>query len=274
MTSIAVVIVSYEVRAELGRCLRALEEAGFAAPGGEVVVVDNASTDGTAMRVREEHPWVQLVARPDNRGFSAGVNEGVRHTTARHVLLLNPDTEVPLGCLPLLRAAAERCEGAGVIGFRHVDGDGQFQLSVGLWPSLPSELLRRVVQRRLDAGDSRVRALCQHFLRQPRAIAWVSGSAMLVRRDTFEAVQGFDERYFLYFEDMDFCLRVWATGARVVFDPSLTLLHHRGRSAAKSPERAARAYRESQLRFWRTHKGAIQARLVEAYLRWSGKHPA
>lgn len=267
----AVVIVSYEVSDELSRCLRSLRRAGFANAPHEVVVVDNASTDGTAERVRLEHPWVRLVARPDNRGFAASVNEGVALTRAEHVLVLNPDTEVPPDCLSLLALARQRSPEAGAIGFRHVDGDGLFQLSIGLWPSFATELLRRMVQRRLDAGDRSLRAACELFLRRTRPVAWASGSALLVRRDAFGAIGGFDEGYFLYFEDLDLCLRLWRAGLPVVYEPAMTVVHYRGRSARRAPARVAQAYRESQLRFWRTHKGPLQAGLLAAYLRLKGK---
>jgi GT2 family glycosyltransferase len=96
---------------------------------------------------------------------------------------------------------------------------------------------------------------------------------MLVRRQTFEEVGGFDEGYFMYFEDIDFCLRVRRSGGRVLYDPTITVTHRRGRSAATASELAERAYRESQLRFWRTHRGPWAHRLVRGYLAMTGRHP-
>jgi len=96
---------------------------------------------------------------------------------------------------------------------------------------------------------------------------------MLVRRSAFERVGGFDERYFLYFEDADFCLRLRSAGGRVYYDPSITVVHERGASVFKDPARARRAYRESQLLFWEIHRGRWARRLVHACLRLRGEAP-
>ncbi len=261
------IIVSYNVAAHLRRALTSLGEVA------EIIVVDNASSDDSADVVRREFPTATLLAEGKNRGFSAAVNLGAKRATGDVLLVLNPDTVVPEGGVPAMERALQAHPAAGVVGFRQVDEAGGIQLSVGPPPSLALELGRKVVQRRLDAGDPFVAWGLERLLRRPRRVPWVSGAAMLVRREAFAAAGGFDERFFLYFEDIDFCLRVAAAGFEIWFDPSVTLTHTRGASARTHAAAAARAYRDSQVYFWRKHRGAAVAAAVHAYLRWRGVAP-
>ena len=268
MSGLSVIVVSYEVKDTLRACLASLARGGAA--GHEVIVVDNGSGDGSAAMVRAEFPWARVVEMGANLGFSAAVNAGARIATLPGLFLLNPDTELPdAGLDHAARLLASRPL-AAALGFRQVDVNGRFQLAVGLRPSIPAELLRRFVQRRLDRGDTVVAALCDRALASPRVVAWVAGSSLLVRKAAFERVGGFDEGFFLFFEDIDFCLRLRATGMRIIYDPSLTLMHHRGRSAERAPRLAERAYRESQLRFWRKHGGVVERAVVGIYQRVRG----
>ncbi len=257
----SVLIVSYGTRERLRRCL--------ASVGGtaETIVVDNASPDGSADMVRAEFPWARLVGWAENRGVSAGVNEGARLATGDLLLLLNPDCVVGPGVLERMPAALDALPGAQAVGFRQVDEGGRWQLTVGPPPSLALELVRRAVQRRLDRGDARLGRLLDRVLARPRRVPWVAGSVLLVRRSAFERVGGFDERFFLYFEDIDFCLRVAAEAGPVWYDPSITVTHVRGESARTAPELARRAYRESQLYYWQKHRGSIARAIVGAYQR-------
>lgn len=266
---ISVIIVSYNVRDTLARCIESVRDAH------EVIVVDNASPDKSAEYVRGAWPTVKLVAWAENRGFSAAVNEGARHATGDALLLLNPDAEVLPGTLSqmpqtlLMRAR----QNTWAVGFRQVDEQGRFQLAIGPTPTLPGEALRMVVQRGLDAGYDSLGRFLDRILKRPRPVPWVAGAAMLIWRHAFDHVGGFDERYFLYFEDIDFCLRLRRAGGTVYYDPTITVMHRRGASAATSQGLAARAYRESQLEFWQVHRGAAMRRLVEGFLRLRGLAP-
>jgi hypothetical protein len=264
---LTVLIVSYGVRDLLAHCLESL--GGHA----ETIVVDNASPDGSADLVRERFPAVRLVALPENRGFSAAVNRGARDATGDALLLLNPDAEVLVGGMERMLSSVLLRPDAWAVGFRQVDEEGRYQLSVGLEPGFATELLRRTVQRRLDRGGRWLGGAIDRLLSRPVRVPWVAGSVLLVRRDAFRRVGGFDERFFLYFEDIDFCLRLRAAGGRVYYDPTVTVLHHRGASAAGARELASRAYRESQLYFWEKHRGPWARRLVHAYLRARGLAP-
>jgi GT2 family glycosyltransferase len=263
---ISVLVVSYGVKSLLERCLASLQDDGWS----DVVVVDNGSPDGSAEMVRARFPWVRLIALAENRGFSAAVNLAAAAATGDALLLLNPDTAVTPGTRSGMARSLREHAPAGVIGVRQVDAEGTWQLSVGLQPGVATEALRCLVQRRLDSGDRRLAARLDRWLAAPRPIAWVTGATLLVRRDAFDAVGGFDEGFFLYFEDIDFCLRVRESGRGVLYDPSVTVLHHRGASARVASERAAREYRRSQLRFWEKHSGPWARRAVRLYQKLRG----
>ena len=266
---LSIIVVSYGVRDALARCLSSLLREDC----DEIVVVDNASPDDSVELVRERFPEVILLALSENRGFSAAVNAGAARATGDALLLLNPDTELPSGALARIAESLVTRPEAGAIGFRQVDAEGTFQLSLGLRPGVLSELLRRFTQRRLDRDDRKLAAFLDRILSAPRPVPWVSAASMIIRRDAFDAVAGFDEGFFLYFEDVDFCLRLTRAGRRIYYDPTVTVLHHRGVSARAAPELASRAYRRSQLRFWEKHKGRHARRVVELYLKARGCSP-
>lgn len=255
---LSVLIVSYNVQHLLRRCIASVAEH-------EVIVVDNASSDGTVEMVRREFPDIKLIAWEQNRGFSAAVNAGAKLATGDVFLLLNPDAEVPAGAASRMVAAIDANPKAWAMGFRQVDADGNFQLAMGPRPGLIVELGRKLLQNRLDKGDLALGQLIDRVT-QAGPVAWVAGSSLLVRRDAFERVGGFDETFFLYFEDIDFCLRLAQAGGVVYYDPYVTVVHHRGASARRDSGLAAKAYRESQLWFWEKHRGPWTRRLVHAYL--------
>jgi GT2 family glycosyltransferase len=255
----SVLIVSYGTRDRLRQCLASLGD------GAEVVVVDNNSPDGSADMVRAEFPHVTLIALPTNQGFSVGVNAAARAARGDLLLLLNPDSLVGHDDLARMPALLAALPGASAVGFRQVDERGDFQLTVGPPPSLALELVRRYVQRRLDAGDAGLGRRLDRLLSRPRRVPWVAGSVLLTTRAAFDAVGGFDESFFLYFEDIDFCLRLHAQVGPVWYHPGLTVTHVRGESARSNPGVARRAYRESQLRYWSKHRGWLVRTLVRAY---------
>lgn len=259
--TISVLIVSYNVGALLRQCLTALQGE----PHADVIVIDNASCDDSAAIVATSFPWVRLVRMADNAGFAAAINTGAKLAVGNALLLLNPDTQLPPGALGSMAQALGCDAKAGAIGFRQVDADGTFQLACGPEPTFAGELARCFVQRRLDAGNRFVAQLTDRVLARRRPVAWVAGSSLLVWRQAFEQVGGFDSRYFLFFEDIDFCLRLRAQGYQIYYDPCVTLLHHRGASAKIAPKNAQRAYRRSQMRFWRTHRRGLWAPLIAMY---------
>jgi hypothetical protein len=262
---LSIIIVSYNVREDLARCLASLHEAPPTA-SHEIVVVDNASTDGSVAQARR-WPDVRIIETGANRGFAAANNLGIRASTGTHVLLLNSDTIVPPGAIDRLLETLRRHPDAAVAGPRLVDGTGRAELSFGPMITLLSELR----QRRLIAGNARGKpAIVRHvdeLTRRTQWPDWVSGACLLVGRADAEAVGLLDERYFMYTEDVDFCAAIRARGRRILFTPDAEVVHLRGRSAATAPEETRAAYRRSHLAFYEKHHPWL-APLVRLYRRF------
>ena len=249
---LAIVIVSYNCRDDLHACLHSLAVAPPQEPH-RIVVVDNASSDGTPAFVRERWPDVQMIDAGGNRGFAAANNIGIRATSGDLVLLLNPDTLVPPGALDRLRSALLRCPDAAIAGPRIEDEHGHRELSFGRMLSPAAELWQKVLVFGNDRGWAGVPWLVRRLTARPGRPDWVSGACLLIRREDLDVVGGLDERYFLYTEDVDLCASVRARGRAVLFVPEVVITHRRGRSAATAPLATRHAYRRSHLAFYEKH---------------------
>jgi GT2 family glycosyltransferase len=265
MKTLAIIIVSHNTRGDLENCLQSLHDHPPHA-AHEIVVVDNASRDGSVDAVRSRWPHVRIIALNSNVGFASANNEGMRRTESELVLLLNSDTIVPEGAIDRLMAALRELPGASVVGPKIVDADGRSELSYGRMMTPLSELRRKRLVRR--ASSMRLAALTS----RTRQVDWVTGACMLVRRHDAEAAGLLDERYFMYCEDVDFCAAVRANGGKVYFTPSAQIVHLRGRSWRASPASTAESYRRSQLAFYRKHHPAW-APILKLYLGLRGKLP-
>jgi N-acetylglucosaminyl-diphospho-decaprenol L-rhamnosyltransferase len=253
--SLAVVIVSYNGRADLERCLRSLVDRTAPFPT-EIVVVDNGSTDGTLDLVRRDWPAVRAIAAEGNVGFSRGTNLGIRATASDLVLLLNPDTVVPDGQLQVLVRALLAHPEAAAAGPRLVDADDRPELSFGPMVSPWGEFTQRRLVRAYDAGQPWATARVERETRQAGTRDWVSGACLLARRADLDAAGLLDERFFMYTEDVDLCAAFRARGRAVRFVPEATVRHVRGRSGATAPAATERRRRESHVAFYRKHHPA------------------
>ena len=265
---LSIVIVSYNARVELTACVASLLAAPPVIPH-EIVVVDNASSDGSVAALRERWPLLRVQVRQTNGGFAAANNDGIRTTSGDLILLLNSDTIVPPGAIDTLVARLAADATAAVAGPRLIDGDGAAELSFGPMISPLGELRQKTVMalyaRRVEAAVRYVERLTS----AERYVDWVSGAALLVRRQDAEAVGLLDERFFLYTEDVDFCASIRARGRRILFTPAARIVHLRGRSRASAPDAMNLAYRRSQLAFYEKHHPAW-APLLRLYLRMKG----
>ena len=249
-SSLAIVIVSYDVRADLARCLESLDGQ---VPPAAITVVDNRSSDGTLAWLAEHRPAVRAIDAGGNLGFSRANNLGIRATTSDLVLLLNPDTVVPAGAIRALVSTLDAHPDAAALGPRLVDGEGRVELSFGPMISPWGEFRQRRLQRACEAG---ARWAVAEVARQTSTAGprdWGSGACLLARRRDLDAVGLLDERYFMYTEDVDLCAALRARGRSVWFEPSITVHHLRGRSASAAPGPTAQRRRESHLAFYRKH---------------------
>ncbi len=241
MPRLTIVIVTYNSAGHIDSCLRAIVTQP-PKTDHEILVVDNASTDGTAAAIRARWHGVRVIDAGENLGFAAANNLGIRQSFAPLVLLLNPDTSVSPGAIDKLVAAVDRRPDAGIVGPRLVDQNGRPELSWGLMVSPLAELRQKLVSRFTESLSQR-----------EREVDWVSGACLLVRRAAAEEVGLMDERYFMYLEDVDFCAAVRGRGWRVLFTPTAQVVHLRGQSRATASAATERAYRRSQLSFYEKH---------------------
>jgi GT2 family glycosyltransferase len=269
--STSIVIVTYNSRDEIAACLDSLRDAVAARPH-QIVVVDNASRDGTPALIRERWPEVRVVEAGGNLGFAAANNIGIRGSAGEFVLLLNPDTIVNRDALDRLIAALTGNATAAVAGPRIVDGTGRAELSFGPMISPLGELRQKLLVTGNDRGLPLIVRCVDRLTRRPRSVDWVSGACLLARRLDIEAAGLFDERFFMYTEDVDLCAAVRGRGRAVLFVPEAQIVHLRGRSAASARSATHQHYRRSQIAFYRKHHPRW-APLLARYLAMKGQLP-
>jgi len=260
MPRLSIIIVTYNSTAYIDTCLRSLVEQRPKVDH-EILVVDNASTDGTLRSIRQRWTGVRVVDAGENLGFAGANNLGIRQSFGSLVLLLNPDTAVAAGAVDALVGAVDRRPDVGIVGARLVDAGGRAELSWGNMVSPFAELRQKLVKRSAES-----------LTRREREVDWVSGACLLVRRDAAEEVGLLDERYFMYLEDVDFCAAVRGREWKVLFTPTAEVVHLRGQSRATASAATEQAYRRSQLAFYEKHHPGWTPWL-RAYLKLKGKLP-
>jgi GT2 family glycosyltransferase len=272
---ISVLVVTYDAERELALCLQSLRDAARELePLGEtleVVVADNGSRDGTRAIVRDRFAEMRCLELGRNLGFGAANNHAAAAASGELLLLLNPDAWLAAGSLPRLVERLRSDPGLGLVSPRFCSPAGERQFD---WvPSV--SLLGEAVQRfRTSAGRGRFNV--ESLPRLLRAIGWsgwYTAACALVRRSAFEAVGGFDEGFFLYFEDVDLCTRLEQAGWRLELVPEALAYHvgSSGRRAAPLADRKRRElveleYRRAQLRYYRKHRPAWEQRLLRRHL--------
>jgi N-acetylglucosaminyl-diphospho-decaprenol L-rhamnosyltransferase len=253
--SVDVVVVSYNS----GENLRACVEPLVGLRGVRVIVVDNASSDGSFDVVRDLP--VTAVQRETNGGFAAGVNVGWRVGSAPAVLLLNPDARIDAESVHALAETLEQDALVGAVAPCIVASDGSLDFSQRRFPRLRSTYARALFLHRLFPRatwtDELVRD-SEAYLRRGRP-DWVSGACVLVRRDALVQLEGLDEDFFMYSEDTDFCRRLRSAGYELVFEPAATVEHVGGASRPRAELLPALA--ASRVRYARKHHGAVTALL-------------
>jgi N-acetylglucosaminyl-diphospho-decaprenol L-rhamnosyltransferase len=245
----AAVVVSYNYGDLLERCVRSIlaDDSGGTV---DVVVVDNGSTDGSSEALSEAVPDARGIAAPGNVGYARGANLGIATTAAPVVAVLNGDVELVPGVAAAMLAALDADPRLGAVGPRVLNLDGSVYPSArtdpGLFVAFAHAALGLVWRtnpwtrryRQLDADPTR-----------PRSVDWVSGAAVWLRREALDDVGGWDERYFMYMEDVDLCLRLRRAGWRVGFEPAGAVVHVQGASTSKRPYRMIIEHHRSVWRF-------------------------
>ena len=268
---LSIVIVTYNSTRHIPACLDALVHQP-PPMRHEIVVVDNASPDGTASAIRARWPGVRVIDAGANLGFARANNIGMRESSGGLILLLNPDATATCDAVAALVAALDARLDAAIAGPRIVDASGRVELSFGAMLSPLAECRQKILVRGNERGWRLVATYVRALTSRPRDVDWVSGACLLVRRADAEAVGFMDERYFMYAEDVDFCAAVRARHRRVIFVPTAEVVHLRGQSRATAATAAAAAYRRSHLAFYEKHHPRW-APLLRLYLKVRGELP-
>jgi len=252
---VSVVIVTYNALPWIERSLESLEGTG-----AEAIVVDHGSSDGTLGLVRERFPAARVIEQ-ENRGLGGGSNTGMRAASGRYYLLLNSDAWLNEGALEKLVAFADEHPEAAVVGPRLLNPDGSLQRSVRGFPSVWRLATEYFFLRKLAPRSRALNAFYAGGFDHDsvREAEFVMGSAMLVRRDAADAVGLFDEEFFMFNEESDWCYRFLAAGWKVLFYPEAEVFHV---GAATTRQNWQRNYREqmvSHLRFLAKHEGMREA---------------
>lgn len=257
---LSILIVTYNSASLIGRLLSHLAQE-IKTLAAEVIVVDNASRDGTAALVRANHPWVRLIASEENLGFAAGNNRAARQAQGRYLLLLNPDALPQAGALRLGLDLLERHADVGLAGGELLAPDGSRQPSARMFPRLRDELFTlsglaaRFPHNRFFARLDRRWANAD----QEAVVDWIPGAFVFIPTQVFVGLGGFDERFFMYYEEVDLCRRIQQQGLTVRYWPALKAVHIGGESA-KTVKNARVSRAGSQLESWRMRSGLLYYR--------------
>ena len=262
---LSVVIVAWNARHYLELCLESLEKAPPRRTM-EVLVVDNASSDGTAGMVEAQFPWVKLIKSAENLGFSRGNNVAIRQCEGRYIALVNPDVIVLPGCLDSLADFLDQNPRIGNAGPRVFNPDMTQQSTCRRFPSLwnnfcmATGLASKFKNSRFFAGEHML--YFSHDRTMPVDV--LVGCFSMIRRETFEAVGLLDEKLFMYGDDMDWCRRCWKAGWQVVFFPGARAIHDKGKTTAPYPVRFALAQQRSVFYYWSKHHGRVGLLAIKA----------
>lgn len=276
---VSIIIVNWNAREYLEGCLRSLQN-GHRGVSYEILVVDNASDDGSVAMVAQRFPGVQVISNGHNCGFAKANNQGIRQSRGRHILLLNPDTVVFPGALEEMVRFLDSRPDVGAVGPRMLSAKGETQESFSRFPGL------RLLLRGLGivlAGSyykrERIRSL------EPRQVDWVGGACLMVKREALDEVGLLDEEFFMYWEEADLCLRLRRRNWKTYYLPRPRVMHYQGRSAAKAEDKVMingillQEWGRSTGWFFKKHyplwvrllfRGTVLAVAAVALLFWSG----
>ncbi|HLC99888.1 MAG TPA: glycosyltransferase family 2 protein [Patescibacteria group bacterium] len=231
---LSIIILNYKSRGLVRQCVKGIKKfppkVSF-----EIIVVDNHSEDGVGMMLAERYPEVKIVASSLNGGFGSGMNLGIAKSAGKYLLLLNPDIVVFDGSIQRLYEFMEANPSAAIAGPQLLNPDGTVQLSCFRFHSLLTPLYRRTPLGNLPFAKAHLAQFLMKddFHNRNRAVEWILGACMMIRKSALDAIGLFDERFFLYFEDTDLCRRAWEKGFKVIYVADAQMAHYHKRESAE-----------------------------------------
>lgn len=252
------IIVNWNVRELLEKCL--LSVAKFSSHFSyEVIVADNASMDGSVAMMREKFPQINLIANTKNAGFAAGVNQGIKQARGEYIILLNPDVEIKESTLEKLLEEFKNYADSGIVGGKMKNEDGSIQPSVRAFPDVLSQMLIILKLRHLFKSRAISRYMVEDFNYAKRQeVDQVMGAFFAIRRKVIDEIGLMDERFFLWFEEVDFCKRAKNAGWKIIYTPETEAIHLGGKSFGQISSVARQRIFNKSLRYYmRKHKGSV-----------------
>ncbi|TAN58110.1 glycosyltransferase family 2 protein [Patescibacteria group bacterium] len=250
------IIVNWNVRELLEKCLLSIEKfnSHFSY---EIIVADNASMDGSIAMMRERFPLINLIANTKNLGFAAGINQGIKQARGEYAVLLNPDVEIMESTLKNLLEEFEKSADSGIVGGKIKNEDGSIQPSVRSFPDVFTQVLITLKLNHIFNSRAIGRYLAKNFDYEKRQeVDQVMGAFFAIRRKVIKQIGMMDERFFLWFEEVDFCKRAKDAGWKIIYTPKTEVIHLGGKSFGQiSSAKRQMIFNESLRYYMRKHKG-------------------
>jgi len=263
---LSIVIVNYNTKVLLVECLDSIFKNPFHG-NFEVIIVDNASKDGSLELVQKKYPQVKTIKNEENLGFAKANNVGIKISQGKYILLLNSDTEIISNSLNKMFNYMEDNPSAGIVGPKLIGVNGKIiQMSWGWSPTILKEVLQKTFMPEHIAKYKFLQLVVKFLERKQREVELVSGACMFIRREVLDTVGLLDENLFLYFEEPDFCMRVRRCGWKVIFLPSAEIMHKLGQTMAREGKGTLVIYRRSQLYFYKKNNSRLQQKLLSLFL--------
>ncbi|MCK9227228.1 MAG: glycosyltransferase family 2 protein [Syntrophorhabdaceae bacterium] len=245
--TVSIIVITKDTRELLKGCLASVvNDTPLQSLGIETIIIDNASNDGTDSMVRQEFPDSIYIRNDVNAGFAAAVNRAGHVARGKYILLLNSDTILIEGEAAKMVGIADAIDNMGILGPQLVYEDLSIQRSVASIPRLKGELLPGSQRRRTNVASNDV-----------SDVESLIGAAILIRKSAFDEIGGFDERFFFFLEETDFCLRLRTAGYRIVFCPAAHVIHLQGKTVRKNWVRGRIEYNISLRKFIRKHHASV-----------------
>jgi len=266
---LSIIIVNYKTKKKALNCIKAIKASHLTGIAYEIILVDNASGDGSGEAVKEIYDDVVFIKSEKNLGMGGGNNVGIAAARGGIVLILNPDAYVSYEAIIKMYFHILSDRKIGVVAPKLLGPDKKIQPTCLRFPKFYTPLLRRTFLGRIFRQKHDDFLMVDFDHKNIRAVDWVQGSCLMIRKEVLEKIGGgFDEGFFMYFEDTDLCRRVWRTGYKVIYDPDAVVIHDHGRASAEGKwylapflNRMARIHIRSWARYfwkWRKIKTAVK----------------
>jgi GT2 family glycosyltransferase len=263
--SVSVVIVSWNAREFLLQCIDSVSEQ-LGDVSAEIIVVDNASSDGSAEAVRHRFPHVRIIQNAQNVGFAAANNIGIQKSTGKYLFLINSDIVLRRACISRLCSYMERQPKVGMAGPTILNGDLTLQDSVRPFPTLGATLVRALGLDRIRSDSPKRQSGLRTRISGDYEADILSGCFWVIRRVALADVGLLDPGFFMYAEDKDLCVRFWRAGWIAAYVPAAQAIHYGGASSSNQPVRFYVEMHRANIRYWRKHHGRVGENVVRAIM--------